>query len=121
LLVQDLGVVAGVFLAREGVQDAADRIDLLGDLRGGAALGALEEQVLEEVRDARLMRLLVAAAVLHPDPHRDRREIGQPLGEDADPVRQTGRLHVPTGVPPAGPRPSSLPFSTAGPCPAWTP
>ena len=45
-------VVAGVLLAGEGVELAADRVDLAGDVaRGRAPLGALEEHVLGEVRD----------------------------------------------------------------------
>ena len=51
VLPQHLRVVAGVLLAGEGIEHAADRVDLLGDLLGRAAPGALEEQVLQEVRD----------------------------------------------------------------------
>jgi hypothetical protein len=55
-----LHVVAGVLLAREGVELAADRVDLGGDVpRRRPPLRPLEEHVLCEVRDAvRLARLV---------------------------------------------------------------
>ena len=56
VLAQHLRVVAGVLLAGEGVEHAADGVDLLGDLRRRPPLGPLEEEVLEEVRDARSAR-----------------------------------------------------------------
>ena len=52
VLVEDLDVVAGVFLGGEGVHLAADRIDRLGDVLGRPRRRALEEHVLHKVRDA---------------------------------------------------------------------
>ena len=52
VLAQNLGVIAGILLAGEGVEHTSDRVHLLGDLRGGALLGALEEQMFDEMRDA---------------------------------------------------------------------
>ena len=52
VLVEHLDVVAGVFLRRERVELAADRVDRLRDVLGDARLGALEEHVLDEVGDA---------------------------------------------------------------------
>ena len=54
-------VVAGVFLAGAGVDVAADALDFAGDLRGRAALGSLEQHVLEKVADA-VLRLVLATA-----------------------------------------------------------
>jgi len=51
VLVQDLDVVAGVFLRGERVELAADRIDRLRNVLGAARVRALEEHVLDEVRD----------------------------------------------------------------------
>ena len=62
MLVEDLDVVAGVFLRGEGVEMAAERVDLLGDVFGGAEPGALEEHVLHEMRDAAVLDWLVARA-----------------------------------------------------------
>jgi hypothetical protein len=70
MLAKDLRVVAGVLLAGERVQHAADRVDLLGDRGRGAPLRPLEEEVLEEVRYPGLLVALVARAVLDPDPDR---------------------------------------------------
>ena len=56
MLVEHLDEVAGVFLGGEGVEVPADRVDLLGDVFGGAGGGALEEHVLDEVGDAFVRR-----------------------------------------------------------------
>jgi hypothetical protein len=64
-------VERGVVLRREGVQLAADGVDRLGDVGGGAAVAALEQQVFEEVRRAGLIGLLVASD-RNPEPLRDR-------------------------------------------------
>ena len=53
LLAGALDVVARVLLAREGVEVGAHRVDLEADVaRRRTPLGALEEEVLGEVRDA---------------------------------------------------------------------
>jgi hypothetical protein len=66
VLAEHLGVVAGVLLAGERVEHPADAVESLGDFRGGAPFGALEKQMLDEMGDAILDRLLVARAVLDP-------------------------------------------------------
>ena len=60
-------VVARVLLGGERVGLPTDGLDLGGDLQRAAPLGALEEQVLQEMRDARLHRRLVAGANADPD------------------------------------------------------
>ena len=55
MLVEHLDVVAGVFLRRERVEVAAERVDLLRDVLGRAGRRALEEHVLDEVRDAAVL------------------------------------------------------------------
>jgi hypothetical protein len=52
VLVEDLDVEADGLFAGEGVEVAADGVDLAGDLLGGAGGGALEDHVLDEVGDA---------------------------------------------------------------------
>src|SRR5207253_8032257 len=91
---EELAVVAGVLLAGEGVQDAARGVDLLRDVRRPPPLRALEEQVLEEVRDPCLVRPLVARAVLDPDADGHRRELGELLRQHPDAVRQPRGLHA---------------------------
>src|SRR5262249_2490081 len=55
---------------------------------------ALEEQVLEEVREARLLDRFVARSVLDPDADGDRWAVRQLLGEDADAVGEPGGAHA---------------------------
>ena len=52
VLVEHFDVVAGVLLRRERVELSADRVDRLRDVLGGSGIGALEEHVLDEMRDA---------------------------------------------------------------------
>ncbi len=78
-------VVRRVLLGREGVDVAAHPIDRGGDGPGAARLGALEQQVLEEVRHARQLVGLVPGP--HPDPHpgRHRERRRDALGDDPQP------------------------------------
>ena len=84
-----LHVVAGVLLAGEGVELAADRVDLAGDLaRRRAALGALEEHVLCEMRDpVRVLGLVARPGGEHHEA-RDRLGLRHRRGQDAEPVRE---------------------------------
>ena len=72
VLVEHLDVVAGVFLRGERVELAADGVDCLRDVLGGAGRGALEEHVLDEVGDpaARLDFVARASRQPHADRHR---------------------------------------------------
>ena len=81
MLVEHLDVVAGVFLRGERVELAADRVDRLRDVLGGARRGALEEHVLDEVRDAAALGGFVARAARQPDADADRADLRHPLGE----------------------------------------
>ena len=75
-------------LVGEGVELAADRVERDGDVHRGALGGALEEQVLEEVRAAVQGGRLVARA--DADPHADARRAGAGhlLGDDAQAAGQ---------------------------------
>ena len=80
-------VVARELLAREGVELAADRVDLGGDRAGGGpALRALEEHVLGEVRDALGLGRLVPRAGREHDEARDRSHLRERCGHDANAV-----------------------------------
>ncbi len=81
-------VVRGVFLGGEGIHLTADAVDGLGDVVGRARLGALEEEMLEEMRDARVFGRLVART--YADPHSDRYRLHRrhPLRDDTDARRQ---------------------------------
>ena len=76
-------------LTRGGrVQLAAHRVEQLGDLDGAVALRALEQQVLDEVRDTRARGRLVARAGADPEADRGRADAVDVLGDDALPARQ---------------------------------
>ena len=90
VLVDQAGVEGRVLLGGEGVHVAADRVDGLGDVAGAAGVGALEQQVLEEVRGPPLGRRLVARAGVHPERQGGRVGVRHLLGDDLDAVVQAG-------------------------------
>ena len=71
-----------------GVQLASHRVEQLGDLDGVVALRALEQQVLDEVRDAGPGRRLVARPGADPEPDRRRADAVDALGDDPLPARK---------------------------------
>ena len=86
VLVEHLDVVARALLGREGIELAADGVDLLRDVLGRPARRALEEHVLDEMRDARVGRALVARPAGQPRPEADRAHAGHGLGEQTQSV-----------------------------------
>src|SRR6266704_5268577 len=84
-----LDVVAGVLLAGEGVELAADPVDLGADVaRGRPPLRPLEEHVLGEVRDPVRFARLVARARRQHDHAGDRGRLRHRGEQDAQPVSQ---------------------------------
>ena len=81
VLVEEAGVEVGRLLAGGGVHRRPQPVEDLGDLDRRVVLGALEEHVLEEMRDARLRGRLVARAGPHPEAQRDRAHRGHRLGD----------------------------------------
>jgi hypothetical protein len=79
--------------ARRRVDVAADRLDLLGDLPRRAAFGALERHVLEKVRNAVLLGLLVAAAGADPDANRGGLQVRHGVGHDGQAGGKTGHFN----------------------------
>ena len=71
---------------RGGVELAAHRVEQLRDLHRVVALGALEEQVLDEVGDAGLGNRFVARARPDPEPDRRRAHAVDVLGDDPLPA-----------------------------------
>ena len=102
VLVEDPRVEAGVLLGGEGVELAADRVERDRDVERRALLGALEEQVLEEVRAAVQARRLVARA--DADPHADagRADAGHVLGDDPQAAGQDRTPHPEVTCPHVG-------------------
>ena len=95
-------VVAGVLLAGGGVGLATDGVERLGDVHRGAPRGALEQQVLEEVRRAVVAVGLVARADADPGADGRRAQAGHVLGEHPDPAGQDGTTHDGVAVLPDG-------------------
>ena len=92
-------VIGGALGAGRGIEIAADRLDLLGDLAGGAPSRALERHVFEEMRDAVLVAPLVAAAGIDPDAERGRLEMRHRFGHHADAGFQGGDLDAHAAAP----------------------
>ena len=86
VLVEHLHVIAGVLLRGEGVDLAANGVHLLGDAFSGAASRALEQHVLDEVRDARMRLGLVPRATSQPDADADGTHVRHSLGDETDTV-----------------------------------
>src|SRR5205823_11491141 len=77
-----------VLLGGEGVHLPADGFDRLRDLAGRALVGALEQEVLEEVRDTGQLGRLVARAHVDPEAQGHRPDVGHPLADESDAVAQ---------------------------------
>ena len=67
VLIEHLEVIAGVFLGGKGIDLPADRIHLLRDFFRRPGGRALEEHVLDKVRDAHAFRRFVPRAAREPD------------------------------------------------------
>ena len=79
-------VIGGVLHGRRGIDVAARRLDLLGDVARRPPPGALEGHMLEEMRNAVLAWLLVARPCPDPDPERHRLQLRHGMGHDGEPV-----------------------------------
>ena len=97
IFVQNFDIEADGFFAGEGVEIAADGVDLAGELLGGARGGALEDHVLDEVGDAVEGGGLVARAGGDPDAHGDGADVGDGFGEDEQAVGEDGPADVAGG------------------------
>ena len=75
-----------------GVQLPAEPVEDLRDLLSRVRAGALEEQVLDEVRDARARIRLVPRAGADPEAERDGTHARHVLGDDALPGRELREL-----------------------------
>src|SRR5208337_2104248 len=94
VLVEHFGVEANLLLGGESVEHAADGIHFAGDIFGGAAVGALEDHVLQEMSQSVFGGDFAAGAVAHPDADRDGADVLHGLGNDNEAVRENVALDV---------------------------
>ena len=90
VLVEEARVQVRRLLAGGGVDRGAEPVEALGDLDRRVALGPLEQQVLEEMRDPGLSRGLVPGAGPNPEPERYRADRGNLLGDHPDARAELG-------------------------------
>ena len=83
---QHARVIGGRVDAGRGVEIAADRLDLLGDVLGAPPRGALEGHVLEEMGDAVLAFRLAAAAGADPDAERHGLDLGHGMAHHGEAI-----------------------------------
>ena len=86
MFVEHFDVVARVLLRRKRVELPANRIDGLRDVLGGARRRALEQHVLDEVRDAAFFVGLVAGAALQPHTQADGPHVAHLFSDETNPV-----------------------------------
>jgi hypothetical protein len=90
VLVEETRVQVRRLLAGGGVDRGPEPVKELGDLDRRVARGPLEQQVLEEMRDPRLSRGLVARTGANPEPERHGPDRGNLLGHDPDARAELG-------------------------------
>ena len=81
VLAQHARVIGGGVDAGRGVELAADRLDLFGDVAGAPPRRTLEGHMLEEMRDAMLAARLAPAAGADPDAERDGLDLGHGVAD----------------------------------------
>ena len=81
-----------MFGARRGVEIAADRLDLLGDVARRAPPRALERHMFEKMRQAMLVRSFVARSGPDKDAKRGGLKMRHAIGGDPQAGRQSGDL-----------------------------
>src|SRR5438874_3114295 len=92
VLFQHLGVIGRALARGIGVEMAADRLDLLGDVPGAAPFGALKGHVLEEMRGAVDLGRLMPGPDIDPQPERDGVDRVDAVGDDPQPVWKRGEI-----------------------------
>jgi hypothetical protein len=84
LLVEHVRVERGVLLAGERVDVASEDVDDFGDVGGGAALGAFEDEMLEKVRRAAVLFRLHCRAAAQIEPERGGANVRQRFDDDRE-------------------------------------
>ena len=87
MLIEHAGVKAHHFLGGKGVEHAAHAIHFTGNIFSGAAGGALEHHVLDEMRNAVQLGRLAPRTIAQPNSHRNGMDVLHRLGDHHEPVR----------------------------------
>ena len=98
VFVEDFDGEADGLFAGEGVEVAADGVDLAGELLGVAGGGSFEYHVLNEVGDAVEGGGFVAGAGGDPGAHGDAADVRHGLGENEEAVGEGGAADVAGGL-----------------------
>ena len=86
------GVVAGVIFGGEGVDVAAETLDIRGNLPRRSIFGPFEEEVFdEEMRDAAFGLRLMPAADTHPEARRDAAHVRHLNGSDSSAIGKSSQ------------------------------
>ncbi|GAC1636032.1 MAG: hypothetical protein NVS9B14_14090 [Candidatus Acidiferrum sp.] len=94
IFVENFGVETNLFFRRECIEHAANGIHFAGDVLGGAAFGAFEDHVLDEMSDAIFGRDFAAGTVANPDADRDGTDMGHGFRNDNQAVGKNVSLNV---------------------------
>ena len=105
ILAEEAHVKGRVLLRRVRVHVAAHRVDHLGDVASASRWCPFKQQVLEEVRDSRLLVGLVPTPGPDPEPDRDGLHLGHRLGDETD---ARGKDRCPDHRRPVSPRTEPL-------------
>ena len=92
-------IIGGGFGRGAGVEIAADRLDFLDDFARRAPRGALERHMFQQMRDAVLVGLFVAAADAGPDAERRGFQMRHGVGDDGKAGRKLGDIDAHPATP----------------------
>ena len=101
VVVEDPCVVAGVLARGERVELAADLVEGSGDVHRRAGRGALEQEMLQEVRRPVELGRLVPGSHLHEHPDCRGADSGHLLGDDAQTALEDGPAYAVGEIPQA--------------------
>src|ERR1700682_3554026 len=94
MLIQNFGVEADLFFGGKGIEHAADGIHFAGNGFGGAAFGAFEDHVFEEVSEAVFFGNFTTGAVANPDADGDRTDVRHGLGNNNQAVGENVPVNI---------------------------
>src|SRR5262249_8560784 len=98
VFVEDLDAEADTFFGGEGVDGAANGVDLPGNLLRRPVFGAFERHLLHEMRDAVPLFVFVPRTGLDPYSDRDRADVLHLLGDHTEAVGEHRTSDIALGI-----------------------